>query len=82
MTAKQVSPGTTTSWTNVAGGRAWVQSAQNPENYVISLDIGAERTVALVTKPVFDTLRPGDRVTVGYTRTRLSGTLEVVQVNQ
>jgi hypothetical protein len=82
VTAKQVSPGTTTSWTNIAGGRAWVQSALNPDNFAISLDIGNEPSVALVSKPVFDALRPGDRVTVGYTRSRLGGALEVVQIDR
>jgi hypothetical protein len=82
VTAKQVSPGTTTSWTNIAGGRAWVQSAVNPDNYVVSLDIGDESTVALVTKPVFDALQPGDRVSVEYTRTRIGGVVLVVQVNR
>jgi hypothetical protein len=82
VTAKQVAPGTTTSWTNIAGGRAWMQSQQNPESYVLSLAVGPVQTIGLVAQPLFDSLRTGDHVRATIRRTRLSHNLEVIEVSR
>jgi len=80
VTGKQASPGTTTSWTNIAGGRAWTQSFQNPETFAVTLRVGNEPTVGLVAPELFDTLSPGQHLRVKISRTRISGRLEVIQV--
>lgn len=82
VTDKKFTPGGATYWTNIAGGRAWTQSQQNPDMYAVSLKVGDEQTVGLVSKPMFESLSINDRVRVKVSRTRLSRQLEVVEVSR
>lgn len=80
VTGKQASPGGTTRWTDIAGGRAWAQSMPNPEVFALTLMVGGEPSVGLVSQTLFDAISPGERVRVRIKRTRLSGRLEVIEV--
>lgn len=82
ITAKQYNAPGKTYNTNIAGGRAWTQAYQTPDTYVLSLNIGQEPTVAIVSKEQYETLRAGDSVEVRLHRTRISGRLEVTEVLQ
>jgi hypothetical protein len=82
VTGKTYTPGGTTYNTNVVAGRAWTQANELPDNYAVSLRVGQEATVALVTKQKFETLKADDRVRVKMRRTRLSGRLEVVELTK
>lgn len=82
VTGKTYTPGGTTYNTNVVAGRAWTQANELPDNYAVSLRVGQEAAVALVTKQKFDTLMADDRVRVKMRRTRLSGRLEVVELTK
>jgi len=83
LTTKNYTPGSTTYDTKVAGGRAWTQSTQNPDWYVVGLDIdGGISTVGVVTKAMYDSLNPGERVRVAYQRTRFSNKVLVTDVSR
>jgi hypothetical protein len=82
VTGKTFTPGGTTYNTNVVAGRAWTQANELPDNYAVSLLVDKEPTVALVTKQKYDALSANDRVRVKLRRTRLSGRLEVVELNK
>lgn len=82
VTAKQSTPGSTTYWTNIAGGRAWTQSQQNPDMYAVSLTVAGEPTVGLVSKDMFQSLNDNDRVRVKLRRTRISHRLEVIEISR
>ena len=83
VTTKDHAPGSTTYHTNIVAGRAWTQANQNPDSYVVGLDIdGGIKTVGLVTKELYESLRPGERVRVKYTRTRFSNQLLVTDVRR
>jgi hypothetical protein len=82
VTDKQMTAGSTTYSTNVAGGRAWTQSQQNPDVYAVLLRIGEERTVGVVPQETFESLGPGDRVRVKVRRTRIGHKLEVVEISR
>jgi len=82
VTAKTHTPGSTTYVNRIAAGRSWTQAQQQQDFYAVSLNIEGEATVALVTKEKFDRLQENDRVHVTVRRTRISGKLEVVDVNQ
>ena len=66
--------------TNIAGGRAWVQSHETPETYAVTLNVGGEQTVGLVSKQMFESLHANDPVRVKVRRTRITRRLEVVEV--
>jgi len=69
--------------TTIAGGRAWTQVDPTPDTHVLALDVaGQERTVAIVGKDMYESLEPGDRVTVRMHRTRLTRRLEVIEVTR
>jgi hypothetical protein len=80
ITGKQFNPGGVSYNTNIAGGRAWTQSQETGETYVVTLNVGSEPTVGLVSKGQFDTLNAGDIVNVKLRRTRITRRLEVVEV--
>ena len=80
VTGKQFTPGSTTYNTNIAGGRAWTQSIENPDAYVLTLDLEGVATSAYVGKDLFELLKSGDEVVVQVRRTRLSRQLQVVDV--
>jgi hypothetical protein len=81
VTGKQVSAGGTTYNTNIVAGRAWTQAYQQADFYAVTLNLGTEPAVALVTKEAFDSYNAGDSVKVKWHRTRLSGRLEVIDVS-
>jgi hypothetical protein len=82
VTGKQFTAGGQTYYTNVAGGRAWVQSQETPETYAVTLNVGEENTVGLVSKEMFEALNAKDTVQVKIRRTRITGRLEVVEVTR
>jgi hypothetical protein len=82
VTAKQVTPGSTTYYTRIVGGRAWSQAAENPGLRVVVLAINGEETGAAVERSTFDSLEEGDRVRVRYQRTRLTNQVLVTDVRQ
>ncbi len=81
VTSKTHTQGSTNFVTRIAGDRAWTQAQQQPDFYVISLTVEGEPTVALVLKDKFDRLNEGDQVRVTIRHTRISGKLQVVDVN-
>ena len=82
VTGKQHTPGSTTYTTEVIGGRTMTRAHQNPEAYVVALDVGGEATGGAVTKELYDSLAPGARVRVRYRRTRVSKRLLVTSVSR
>lgn len=82
VTGKQFTPGSTTYNTNIAAGRAWTQSTENPDAYVVTLDVEGHPTSAYVGKELFEVLQSGDAVEVQVRRTRFSRQLQVVDVGR
>ncbi len=82
VTGKQFTAGGTTYNTNVVAGRAWTQAYQQADFFAVTMNIGQEPTVGLVTKEAFDSYQAGDHVKVKWRRTRFSGRLEVVDVSR
>lgn len=83
VTTKTYTPGSTTYHTNIAAGRAWTQSDKNPDAYLVGLDLdGGVTTVGVVTKELYESLSPGERVRVSYARTRFSNKLLVTDVRR
>lgn len=80
ITGKHYNPGGTSFRTNIAGGRAWTQSYDTPDSYVVSLDVGGEATVGLVSKEIYETLKTYDRVKAVIRRTRITKRLEVIEL--
>lgn len=81
VTGKTFTQGSTTYVNNVAGGRSWVQAQKQSGFYAVSLVIGKEPTVALVSKEKFDILQKNDQVKVKVRRTRISRRIEVIKLN-
>lgn len=77
---KQYNPPSTTYNTNIAGGRAWTQAQTVEETYALTLQVGDEQTVGLVSKQLFEILKAGDKVQAKIRRTRFSGKLEALEV--
>ena len=82
VTGKQVTPASTTYTTEVIGGRTMTRANQNPEAYVVTLQVGGETTGAAVSQDVYESLRPGTQVQVSYRRTRISKRLVVTDVRR
>ena len=82
ITEKNFAAGSTTYNTNIVAGRAHVQSSQNPDAYMVGLNIDGVKTGGFVTKEMYEELKPGDRVTVTMQRTRISKQLQVVNVRR
>jgi len=80
VTGKQFNPPGVTYRTNIVAGRAWTMTDATSETYVLTLVIGTEPTVALVSKQRYDALHANDTVQVRMRRTRFSGRLEVIEV--
>ena len=49
---------------------------------MVGLDVDGVTTGGLVTKELYDELKPGDRVSVTMRRTRISKQLQVVDVRR
>jgi hypothetical protein len=69
-------------YTTIAGGREWVQSTQTPETYAVVLTVGTERTAAVVSKELYESLQVNDSVQLAIQRTRISGKLLVGEVKR
>jgi hypothetical protein len=82
VTGKQYNPPGRSYFTNVVAGRAWSQSQETSETYVVTLRVAGEDTVGLVSKQMFDSLSAGDRVNVKVRRTRITRRLEAVEVSR
>lgn len=82
VTGKQYTPGSTTYITNVVADRAWTQSSENPDAYVVTLEVEGHPTSAYVSKELFGLLQSGDAVEVQVRRTRFSRQLLVVDVGR
>lgn len=82
VTGKQYNPPGRSYYTNIVAGRAWTQSQETSETYVVMLRVGGEDTVGLVSKPLFESLNAGDRVNVKVQRTRITRRLEAVEVTR
>jgi hypothetical protein len=82
VVSKQYNPPGTTYSTNITGGRAWTQSQQTPESYVVILQIDGEQTVGLVSKQLFESLNAGDKVKAKVRRTRITRRLEAFDVSR
>ncbi len=68
--------------TTIIDGRSVVQSQATPETYAVVLDVGNERTSALVSKMLYESVQTNDSVQVRVRRTRITRRLEVVDVNR
>jgi hypothetical protein len=82
VTEKSFAAGSTTYYTNVVGGRTITQSSQNPDAYMVGLDIAGMKTGGLVTKELYESLKPGDRVLVQVSRTRFSDKVLVTDIRR
>lgn len=82
VTGKQFTPGATTYTTNVVDNRAFTQSIDQPDAYVVTLDVGGQPSSAYVTKELFATLEAGDSVQARLRRTRFSRQLQVIEVSR
>lgn len=82
VTAKQVTPGSTTYNTRIAGGRAWTQATENPGLRIVLLEVAGEATGAAVDSQTYEALSEGDPVRVKYQRTRFSREILVTDVQR
>jgi hypothetical protein len=82
VTGKQYNPPGRSYYTNIVVGRAWTQSQATSETYAVTLSVAGEDTVGLVSKQLFESLSPGDRVNVKVRRTRITRRLEAVEVTR
>jgi len=82
VTGKQFTESGKSYYTTIAGGRTWVEPQETPETYVVTLNMGDEHTVGLVSREMFESLNASDTVRVKIRRTRITGRLEVVEVAQ
>jgi hypothetical protein len=82
VTGKQFTPGSTTYTTEVIAGRTMTKANQNPDAYVVALDIGGEATGGMVSPELYESLAPGERVHVKVRRTRLSKRILVTDVHR
>ena len=67
---------------NIVARRMWVQSQETAETYAVTLKVGDEPTVGLVSKELFESLNTNDTVNIKARRTRITGRLEVVEVTR
>ena len=82
VTAKQVARGSTTYNTRIAGGRAWSQATENPDAFIVSLEIEGEASGGAVDSQMYESLSEGDRVQVQFQRTRISRQILVTNVHR
>jgi len=80
VTDKTQAEGSTSYVNNIAANRSWVQSSKQGDYFIISINIGNEPTIALVTKDRFESLKKNDQIQVKTRRTRLTKRLEVIEV--
>lgn len=82
VTGKQVAHGSTTYNTRIAGGRAWTQSTENPDAYIVEFTIDGEATGGAVDPQLYESFHEGDSVRVAFQRTRLTRRLVVTDVRR
>jgi hypothetical protein len=82
VTGKQVARGSTTYNTTIAGGRAWSQAAENPDAFIVALEIEGEASGGAVDSQMYESLSEGDRVQVQFQRTRISRQILVTNVHR
>lgn len=82
VTGKQYTPGSTTYTSEIIDGRNVTRANQNPDAYVVSLDIAGETTGGMVSSQMYELLQPGERVQVKVRRTRLSKRMLVTDVTR
>src|SRR5215472_1273336 len=80
VSGKQFTKGGKSYYTTIAGERSWVQSHETPDIYAVLLNIGDERTTAVVSKKLYESLQANDTVQVKTRRTRITRKLEVIEV--
>lgn len=66
--------------TEIVNNRPLVVPHAVPEAYLVDLDIEGTTATAAVDKAVHDGLRPGEQVLATYSRTRLTGRTQVLDV--
>ena len=82
VTAKTRTPGSTSFVNRLTGGRLWSQAQKQPDFYAVSLSIDGEPTVALVAEATFGRLKINQNVQISFRRTRISGKILVLNVQQ
>jgi hypothetical protein len=82
VTGKQYNPPGRSYYTNIVAGRAWTQSQETSETYAVTVNVAGEDTVGLVSKQLFESLNPGERVNVKVRRTRITRRLEAIEVSR
>ena len=82
VTGKQFAQGSTTYNQKIVAGRAWTETVQNPDQYIVNLELRGEPTGGAVTPELYQSLQEGERVRVKYIRTRFSGRLLVTDVRR
>ena len=82
VTGKQHTPGTTSYNTNIVAGRAWTQSTQTPDMYIVQLDLNGVETLGAVPPDVYASLQAGERVRVAFQRTRFTQRILVTDVRR
>ena len=82
VTGKQFAPGSTTYNTEVIDGRSYTRAHQNPDAYLVHLDLAGEATGGAVDPRLFESLQAGERVRVRFRRTRLTKRLLVTDVSR
>lgn len=82
VTGKQLTPGSTTYTTEVVAGRSWTKANQNPDAYVVQLDLDGEATGGMVSQQLYESLQAGERVRVRFSRTRLTKRILVTDVSR
>jgi hypothetical protein len=71
-----------TYYTQIIDNRPVIIPQAKPEMYLLKLDIGGRETEGAVTKDLYEAVKAADQVRVTYQRRRLSGALQVVQVDR
>jgi hypothetical protein len=82
VTGKQFASGSTTYNTRIAGGRAWSQATENPDAYIVALEVEGEATGGAVDSQMYESLSEGDRVQVQFQRTRFSRQILITNVRR
>lgn len=79
---KQFAQGSTTYNQKIVAGRAWTETVQNPDQYIVTFDLEGEPTGGAVTQELYQSLQEGEPVRVQYRRTRFSNRIVVTDVRR
>jgi prolipoprotein diacylglyceryltransferase len=72
----------TTYVTEIINKRSYVAPQATPEAYLLELEIEGQKVEALVPQEVFEAVSTSQTVEATYQRRRLTGTLQVTDVNR